>query len=45
MMEELWQEQPKTLMQLVHKMKEKQGWQEYHKHRAAPDAGKGVRPV
>ena len=26
MMEELWQEQPKTLMQLVHKMKEKQGW-------------------
>ena len=25
-MEELWEEQPKTLMQLVHKMKEKQGW-------------------
>lgn len=25
-MEELWQEQPRTLMQLVHKMKEKQGW-------------------
>lgn len=25
-MEELWQEQPKTLMQLVHRMKEKQGW-------------------
>lgn len=25
-MEELWQAQPQTLMQLVHKMKEKQGW-------------------
>lgn len=25
-MEELWREQPKTLMQLVRKMKEKQGW-------------------
>lgn len=25
-MEALWQEQPKTLMQLVHEMKEKQGW-------------------
>lgn len=25
-MEELWQDQPKTLMQIVHGMKEKQGW-------------------
>lgn len=25
-MEILWEEQPQTLMQLVHKMKEKQGW-------------------
>ena len=25
-MEALWEEQPKTLMQLVHEMKEKQGW-------------------
>ena len=25
-MEALWQEQPKTLMQLVYEMKEKQGW-------------------
>ncbi len=25
-MESLWQEQPKTLMQLVYEMKEKQGW-------------------
>lgn len=25
-MEALWHEQPKTLMQLVHEMKEKQGW-------------------
>lgn len=25
-MEVLWEEQPQTLMQLVHKMKEKQGW-------------------
>ena len=25
-MEALWQKQPKTLMQLVHEMKEKQGW-------------------
>lgn len=25
-MEALWQSQPKTLMQLVHEMKEKQGW-------------------
>lgn len=25
-MEELWQSQPRTLMQLVHEMKEKQGW-------------------
>lgn len=25
-MEELWQKQPRTLMQLVHEMKEKQGW-------------------
>ncbi len=25
-MEELWQGQPKTLMEIVHKMKEKQGW-------------------
>lgn len=25
-MEELWQGQPKTLMQIVHGMKEKQGW-------------------
>lgn len=26
MMEELWHNQPRTLMQLVHEMKEKQGW-------------------
>lgn len=25
-MEVLWQQQPRTLMQLVHEMKEKQGW-------------------
>lgn len=25
-MEALWQKQPKTLMQLVYEMKEKQGW-------------------
>lgn len=25
-MESLWKEQPKTLMQLVHEMKKKQGW-------------------
>lgn len=25
-MEELWRSQPRTLMQLVHEMKEKQGW-------------------